>query len=165
MPKITHNATKTPTYKSWKSMRDRCNNPNDPSYPRYGGRGIFVCAAWNASFEAFVSDVGWRPSMHHTIDRIDNDGAYEPSNCRWATKKEQSRNTRAVRLITHNGQTKTVADWADHLGIPHGTIRNRLNAGWEVKDVLGLPHGLRPIKGKPIGRPTQSYRKNTDAPQ
>ena len=82
----------TPEHSTWKDIRQRCNNENRKEYHRYGGRGIFVCARWMNSYEAFLEDMGRRPSKKHSIDRIDNDDNYKPSNCRWATKTEQSRN-------------------------------------------------------------------------
>lgn len=85
-----HGWSKTPTYVSWNSMRDRCSNPGNASYKLYGGRGITVCERWQTDFMAFLEDMGERPSLEHSIDRIDPDGNYEPSNCRWLTRAEQN---------------------------------------------------------------------------
>jgi hypothetical protein len=110
-------------------MLQRCSNPNAKNYSRYGGRGISVCAEWAASFERFLSDVGPCPSSDHSIDRIDNDGGYEPGNVRWATRVEQMRNTSRADLVTYQGRTQTLGQWAVETGIPRGTIWNRIRRG------------------------------------
>jgi hypothetical protein len=107
-------------------MRNRCGNPRHPSYPNYGGRGITVCDRWLASFEAFLQDLGPRPSSRHSLDRIDNDGNYEPGNCRWATTSLQNRNSRQNVRISYLGRTLTLCEWSALLGIPRHTLENRI---------------------------------------
>lgn len=133
-----HGWSRTPEYQCWRGMKKRCGNHDDANY---GGRGIRVCARWQ-TFENFMADMGPRPSAAHSIDRIDNNGNYEPGNCRWATKLEQSQNTRVVRLITHNGRTLPVRAWARELGIDHKTVRERLARGRAV-DGSGPSHTKR----------------------
>jgi hypothetical protein len=122
-------------------MNSRCNNPNNPQYHDYGGRGIRVCDRWGGDngFANFIADIGRRPSNKHSIERIDNDGNYEPDNCRWATRSEQQRNRRVNRLLTYNGHTMCVAELADHLGISHAVIRSRLAQGWTVEEIFAIP--------------------------
>lgn len=111
-----HGETRTSEHGVWQAMITRCENPNVQGFENYGGRGIRVCDRWRNDFAAFLADMGRRPSPTHSIDRIDVNGNYEPSNCRWATKKEQARNKRNNRLITINGETRCVAEWAERLG-------------------------------------------------
>lgn len=97
---------------TWKSMLSRCSQPGRASWKNYGGRGITVCARWRDSFDSFCADMGPRPSAEHSIDRIDNDGNYEPGNCRWATKAQQAANRRNSKNIAFNGEVMTQAQWA-----------------------------------------------------
>lgn len=116
-----HGQHNTPEYFRWLALKSRCTNPNNPRYADYGGRGITVCQRWMDSFEAFIEDVGERPSTEHSIDRIDNDKGYEVTNVRWATKQEQANNRRTNVEVTYNGETKTLAAWAREVGItPEG---------------------------------------------
>lgn len=114
-------------YRSWKDMRARCRNPNDSDYKDYGGRGISVCDRWE-DFENFYADMGDRPNGM-TLDRIEVNGNYEPSNCRWAPHKVQANNKRSNHLIELNGETRTLQAWCDKLGIEPSKVRYRLKAG------------------------------------
>lgn len=124
----------SPTYKSFQSMIQRCNNPNSTQYSRYGGRGIAICERWR-TFTNFLADMGERPKGR-TLERIDNDGNYEPGNCRWATLMEQNCNKRTNHNLTLNGQTMCVAEWARHLGISPTTLYSRMHKGWSAERVL-----------------------------
>lgn len=124
-------------YRIWAYMIQRCTNTNSPSYSRYGGRGICICPEWASSFEAFFADMGPAPAGHQ-IDRIDNDGDYEPSNCRWATRMEQQNNTSISRRVTWNGRTLSLRGWSEALGIPLTTLRSRSARKWPVEKMLGM---------------------------
>ena len=120
---ITHGMSKTLEYYSWKSMTQRCCNPKNPAYKRYGERGIAMCQRWR-KFENFFADMGLRPSKKHQIDRIDNDGDYEPSNCRWVTSKENARNTSASKWWFINGvKYDSAQQAADALNVTQRTIQ------------------------------------------
>ena len=134
----THGMTRTPEHRTWISLRRRCNSPVCPSYSDYGARGIRVCERWD-SFESFLADMGPKPSSKHTIERNDNNGPYSPENCRWATRGEQMRNTRRTRMLTHNGITMCLTDWAKHLGFNRELLRDRLTDGWSVERALSTP--------------------------
>lgn len=131
----THGLSHTPENGVWIRMIQRCENPDDPAYKYYGDRGITVCKRWRNSFAAFYADMGPRPKGL-TIDRIDNDGDYEPKNCRWATKREQAGNTRKNRHIKFKGRTMIAADWAREIGITPMTLWKRLNRGWPISRAL-----------------------------
>ncbi len=136
----THGRRHTPEYESWASMIQRCTNPNNPSYPRWGGRGITVCRRWRQSFAAFDADMGPRPSLKHSIDRVDNHGNYTPKNCRWATPHEQSRNTSRNLILVLHGRAQILSDWARELNIGQSTLWRRLNIhGWSVERTLTTP--------------------------
>jgi hypothetical protein len=119
---------KTAEYRIWCAMRERCNSKNHVEYPRYGGRGVLICDRWN-SFENFLADMGERPSAEHSIDRIDVNGNYEPTNCRWASKSEQARNKRTSVLMTLNGETRHRLEWAERLNLSVNTIKRRQRMG------------------------------------
>lgn len=127
----------------WCKMLARCYCVTDKSYRHYGGRGIAVCNMWRASFVAFFADMGCRPSPEHSIDRINNDGNYEPSNCRWATATEQACNTRRTRLLTLNDRTMCLTHWSKEIGLTPNAIRYRLSLGWSDERILTEPRRHR----------------------
>lgn len=129
---------KTPEYRAWLHMRERCFNPNNSRYARYGGRGITICECWN-TYENFLADMGQRPSPQHSIERINNDGNYEPSNCKWATRKEQQQNILHARRITFNGLTLCLSEWARRIGAAPATITGRLQRGWPLEKAMTAP--------------------------
>jgi hypothetical protein len=141
--------SRTPTYVSWASIAPRCGNPNHPAYPRYGGRGITVCERW-ASFENFLADMGERPAGL-SLDRIDNNGNYEPGNCRWATPKEQSSNREGTRLIAWQGETLCVKEWSRRTGVSNATILCRLARGLPPERVFERPAFIPPTRDEVIG--------------
>jgi hypothetical protein len=125
----------TTEYRIWKAMLARCYNPNVDAFPRYGGRGIFVCDRWRHSFPNFFEDMGPRPGGK-SIERIDNDFSYSKENCRWATCAEQNRNQHTNHILNFNGVVRCLVDWGKLMGIPHNTIINRLNRGWSIERAL-----------------------------
>lgn len=131
------NGKETPEYRAWCQLRNRCTNPNHRQFPAYGGRGITVCERWQ-DYELFLADMGRRPSPHHSIDRRDNNRGYEPSNCRWATRLEQNRNTRSTRRVTVDGVTQSLSEWLEQTGVDRRTFYNRLNRGMSEVAALGL---------------------------
>ncbi len=128
-----------PEYKVWTGMKDRCYNPKEKCYSRYGGRGITICQRWQ-DFANFLADMGPRPSPSHRIERIDNDGNYEPSNCRWATHKEQMRNMSSNHLLTFAGETKNLAEWAETKRMSLRALYSRINKyHWSAERALTTP--------------------------
>lgn len=146
---VTHGMTGTAIHAVWLSMKKRCLSPTDKGYECYGGRGIRVCQRWADSFEDFITDMGPRPSNKHSIDRINNDGDYEPSNCRWATKIQQGRNTRSNINIFYQGKTQCLAAWAEELGIPYKALAQRISiAGWSPERAFTTPLQVKRRTGK-----------------
>ena len=124
-------------YNIWLHMKDRCNNPNFKSYHNYGGRGISVCEEWANSYQNFREwslENGYSDEL--TIDRIDVNGNYSPSNCRWLTRQEQSYNKRTNKIITYRDRTQTLTEWADELHINRNTLLYRIRRGWTVERAL-----------------------------
>lgn len=136
-----HNAPSTPEYSSWENMNQRCYNPNVKRYDRYGGRGVEVCARWRGKlgFENFLTDMGPRPSLKHSIDRHPNkNGNYEPQNSRWATQAEQNRNRAGNHNITFEGETMCITDWASRIGISVRALGMRIK-NWGIERALTTP--------------------------
>lgn len=133
---IQHSLSKTPEYRIWCNMKERCYSPTNNRFHTYGGRGIRICGRWINDFETFYKDMGPRPSPKHSIERIHNDGNYEPSNCKWATRLEQANNTSTNRHLAHNGETHTLAEWSRITGMKVPMIWQRLRRGWPVSEAL-----------------------------
>ena len=133
---LTHGCTSgrlTTEYHSWTRMKSRCININNIYYKNYGGRGIKICDSW-MKFENFLADMGNKPTPKHSIDRIDNDGNYEPENCRWANMKEQQRNRSNNRIIEFYGRSMTLPEWAEEKSIKYSTLYMRLYGyGWSIE--------------------------------
>ncbi len=153
-PGPRHGRSGTRIHRIWKGMRTRCTNKNVPCYPRYGGRGIRICAHWG-SFENFLADMGDPPTEKHSIDRVDNNRNYSCghcqecvangwiANCSWATGKQQTRHTRRSRMITVDGVTEPMAYWCEKYGVKHSLIKDRLRMGWSDSDAVKLPARAR----------------------
>lgn len=137
-------ANKTRLYRIWLRMKQRCSNSNVKEFHYYGGRGITVCEEWMNDFKTFrewAEKSGYNDEL--TLDRIDVNRGYEPSNCRWATKEQQANNMRTSRLITYDGKTDTISNWSKEVGISSSAIRRRLQLGWSIEEAL-----TKPIKRK-----------------
>jgi hypothetical protein len=120
----------TPEYRAWKNAISRCTRTGDQRWASYGGRGIRVCERWLKSFESFLADVGPRPSGAHSLDRVENDGDYEPGNVRWATRVEQQNNLRVNRRVSFQGKEMTLTEAARLAGIKENTVWTRIERGW-----------------------------------
>jgi len=135
-----HDLNRTAEHRTWSGMKNRCQNPANRSYPMYGGRGVTIDPRWE-SFDAFLSDMGLRPSPAHSLDRYpDNDGPYSPENCRWATRIEQANNKRSNHELTFNGKSMNISQWAREVGISEDTLERRINLlGWSTEKALTKP--------------------------
>ncbi len=151
----TIHGSRSPEYRTWSGMLQRCKNKKYTKYHLYGGRGITVCERWH-KFDNFLVDMGPRPEGL-TLDRIDNNGNYEPGNCRWATKKQQARNMRPNIVLTVNGETKLLVEWAEQKGICFNTMRERIYRGFPPELVISnkiLTWARRKRSAKPRIRKT-----------
>ena len=137
----THGMAHTSENTIWRCLRQRCGNPKHPEYKNYGGRGIFVDPRWD-KFEAFIGDMGLRPTDKHEVDRIDNDGPYAPWNCRWATRTEQCANQRRNVMLTFHGETLPRSAMARRYGIDVSTLKYRMRMGWSLERALLEPPTL-----------------------
>lgn len=138
--KSKHGLCNIPEYKIWAAIVQRCTNPKNKAFWRYGGNGITIHEPWRKSFSKFIADIGRRPSKQHTLDRYpDNNGNYEPGNVRWATWPEQNRNRVSTTKITFNGKTQCWTDWAIELGVGRQTIQSRIKRGWSLAEALSRP--------------------------
>lgn len=145
----THGLTRGKKYQSkvynaWSHMKQRCENPKAPNYESYGGRGIAVCERWRNSFEAFYEDMGKPPTPGHSIGRRNNNGNYEPDNCRWETETQQANNTRANRVFVLGSIIQTMKQISDSMKIPYALLSKRISSGWTLHDAVTIPrHGRR----------------------
>ena len=133
-----HGKRNTKTYDIWNTMKQRCYNRKSISYKNYGARGITVCDRWRNSFSNFLNDMGEKEDGM-SIDRIDVNGNYEPSNCRWANKIEQCNNTRVSHYLVYNGEIKTVTQWARILNVKSNSVLTRVRRGWEINKIFNTP--------------------------
>lgn len=148
----THGMSRKSEYNIWTSMKDRCSNPNSPDSPDYHKRGIRVCSRWER-FENFYADMGPRPPGFY-IDRINNDGDYSPENCKWVSPIDSARNRRSNRILTFKGESKTMTEWSEILGIHQATLSNRINTyGWSVEKSLSTP--ARKIRKRRVDKTTK----------
>lgn len=137
--KRKHGLASTPEYNSWKSMINRCTDPSNKLFNRYGGRGITVCKRWLQSVTHFISDMGTRPDRGYSLERINNDGNYTPKNCKWAHRNEQANNRSNNHLLIVDGVSKTLAEWSRSVQLTPNTIRARLKKGWTERQSILTP--------------------------
>lgn len=153
-----HGMSHTSEYNIWSHIKQRCLCPRKPAYKRYGGRGITICERWASSFENFIHDMGPRPSLRHTIDRIDNGGNYEPGNCRWATFEQQNRNRSITVWLEAFGVRKRAVEWADQFGLSHSSVRDVAkfpDAERRLSRLISKKEAARQAVALPAGPTTQ----------
>lgn len=139
-----HGMVLTPEYTAWRQMKQRCYNIKDKAYKYYGARGISVCEKWKNDFKEFCKDMGLKPNPEYQIERIDNNGNYEPSNCKWATRKEECRNRRSNVILEFNNQKKTLVEWSEIYNISYLVLYKRIfESKWSVEKALTTPVAKR----------------------
>lgn len=136
-----HNDADSSEYSTWRMMIQRCSNPKAEGWENYGGRGITVCERWRNSYVEFLADMGRKPTPEHSIDRQDNSGNYEKSNCHWATKLEQDKNRRTTVQVMYNGELRYVMDVCEEVGISRRTYDYRVKQGWPECRLFDGPRG------------------------
>ena len=135
-----HRMIKTPEYRCWAGMKTRCYDKKCRAYPKYGGRGIKMCPRWKNSFLAFYKDMGGKPSKEYSLDRIDNDGNYKSSNCRWATRLQQGHNRSSTLWFTIDGRTQTLKEWCIEYGRDYKSMHHRIKRlKWTAERALTKP--------------------------
>lgn len=167
-----HGKSGTKSYRTWAGIITRCHNPNCDEYHNYGGRGIAVCQGWRLSSSKFFLDMGEPPTEKHSIDRIENDRGYDcghcedcrsrnaTQNCRWSTPQEQSRNRRNSRIVTFNGQSLTISEWAEKLTIPSAVLYKRIAIhGWTIDRAMTQPLKKQPKRTKNPPRQTSTAQE------
>lgn len=136
---LTHGMVKSAEYITWQAMKNRCLRPSHVSFHRYGGKGIIICEQWLHSFPQFLSDMGFKPTPKHEIERRDNTKGYYRENCYWATRQQQMENLEKSRKFTYNNETLTMSEWARRAGIHRATFRTRVEGGWSMEKILSTP--------------------------
>lgn len=155
-----HGMSRTPEYRAWCNLVQRCTNPANPRFADYGGRGISVCTRWRESFPAFLEDMGPRPSASHLIDRIDNDRGYEPGNCRWTTMREQARNKRSNVVLEFEGERVILADLRARFGVSGALWWLRVHVlGWDDVRAATTPPNARQSAAVRAGKARQEPRR------
>lgn len=137
-PHRTHGESRSAEYTSWHDMRNRCSDGKKHNFMHYGGRGIAICERWK-KFENFLTDMGRKPSPKHTLERRDNNRNYEPSNCRWATRAEQSRNYRHSVYVTYKGVRGLLLELCEYFGLSYSVVSSRLRLGWSLEKAMATP--------------------------
>ncbi len=144
-------------WRIWKGMISRCTSPKNPAWVNYGGRGIRVCRRWIESYDSFLADMGRRPSPGHELDRRDNNRGYTPSNCRWVSRKINSRNRRSARIVTYRGRSMCLSEACELAGLPWDTVAKRIDgpAKWSVEKALTTPVRYKAPDGCAFKKPPQ----------